>query len=58
MPKEYTDQRDAMMSEGMDKKKAQKIAAINYFKKHGVAVVKAEKMDDHMMKKGMSKKRG
>lgn len=43
MPREYTKQRDAMIAKGMSSKEAKKWAAINYYKKHGVAVNVAER---------------
>jgi len=43
MPAEYEKMRDGMIRSGMDEKKAKRIAAIHYWKKHHVAVNKAHK---------------
>ena len=43
MPVEYEAIRDSLIKQGKNEKTAKRIAAITYYKRHGVAVNKAHK---------------
>lgn len=43
MPKDYEKERDALIREGHSVKESKRIAAIDFYKKHGVAVNSVDK---------------
>jgi hypothetical protein len=43
MPKDYERERDAIIRKGVPEKDAKRIAAIDFYKKHGVAVDSVDK---------------